>query len=102
MQGLNCGLNIYNNYQIVSSTNNELTVTPSEIYYVKKDEFNSGYGNYHRIDCPYLAENNDDYIAFKSKEVKYDKVYDRTTNTYHYDHKNLACYTCINTNNYGN
>ena len=100
MQGLNCGLNIYNNYQIVSSTNNELTVTPSEIYYVKKDEFNSGYGNYHRIDCPYLAENNDGYIAFKSKEVKYDKVYDRATNRYHYDHKNLACYTCINTNNY--
>ncbi len=40
MQGLDCGLNIYNNYEMVSSTNNELTVTPSEIYYAKKEEFN--------------------------------------------------------------
>jgi len=33
MQGLRCGLKIYNNYAIVSSTNNEISVTPSEIYY---------------------------------------------------------------------
>lgn len=101
MQGWDCGLDIYNNYQIVSSTNNELTVTPSEIYYVKKDEFNNTSGSYHRIDCPYLEENNDGYISFKSKEVKYDKVYD-TNGKEKYDHKNLACYTCINANNYEN
>lgn len=100
MQGWDCGLKIYNNYQIVSSTNNELTVTPDEIYYVKKDEFNNGTtGNYHRIDCPYLADNQD-YISFKSKEVKYDKIYNKATGKYQYDHKNLACYTCINTSGY--
>ena len=34
MQGLQCGLKYYNNYAIATSTNNELTVTESEIYYV--------------------------------------------------------------------
>lgn len=101
MQGWDCGLDIYNNYQIVSSTNNELTVTPTEIYYVKKNEFNNAGGSYHRIDCPELADTTE-YISFKSKEVKYDKVQNSTDSTkYLYDHRNLACYTCINNNNYG-
>lgn len=99
MQGWDCGLNIYNNYQMVSSTNNELTVTPSEIYYVPKDKFNNSQDSYHRIDCPYLG-GSDEYISFKSKEVKYDPIYD--SDSYQYDHKNLACYTCINGNNYDN
>lgn len=99
MQGWDCGLDIYNNYEIVSSTNNELTVTPSEIYYVKKDEFNKAEGNYHRIDCPELNSDGE-YISFKSKEVKYDKRYNSNRSSYEYDHRNLACYKCINTNNY--
>lgn len=100
MQGWDCGLNIYNNYQMVSSTNNELTVTPSEIYYVPKDKFNNSQDSYHRIDCSYLDDSSDGYISFKSKEVKYDPIYD--SDSYQYDHKNLACYTCINGNNYDN
>ena len=99
MQGLDCGLAIYNNYEIASSTNNEVTVTPSEIYFVKKDEFNNGTATYHRIDCPYL-DDGEEYISFSSKEVKYDGIYDSNSGKYQYDHKNLACYTCINTNNY--
>lgn len=99
MQGFDCGLKIYNNYEIVSSTNNELTVTPSEIYYVKKDEFNDQNGTFHRIDCPDLGETTE-YISFKSKEVKYDQIYDAREDKRYYDHRNLACYRCINTNNY--
>lgn len=107
MQGWNCGLDIYNNYEIVSSTNNELTVTPSEIYYVPKDKFNNETTDYHRIDCKYLPDESE-YISFKSKEVKYDKVYDKPGyytafgdfSHYRYDHKNYACYTCINSSNY--
>lgn len=101
MQGFDCGLKIYNNYEIVSSTNNELTVTPSEIYYVKKDDFNNTGGTFHRIDCPDLAPNEPDaeYISFKSKEVKYDQI-NVKEDEYYYDHRNLACYRCINTNNY--
>ena len=33
MQGYSCGLKTYNNYMVVSSTNNEVTVDPQNIYY---------------------------------------------------------------------
>ena len=110
MQGWDCGLDIYNNYEFVSSTNNELTVAEDEIYYVPKGSFNNETSDYHRIDCPYLEDG--EYISFRSKDVKYDKVYDKAGITvidsnnessithYKYDHKNLACYTCINNSNY--
>ena len=106
MQGLNCGLKQYNNYAIVSSTNNELTVIPNEIYYTKKDEYNAGDLSsdeclYHRIDCDKLElEDTDDVISFRSKEVKYDKLYDKDSGRYKYDHKNFACYNCIVNSNF--
>lgn len=37
MQGMKCGLKYYSNYAIVSSTNNEITVTPNEIYYTPRE-----------------------------------------------------------------
>ena len=101
MQGLPCGTKIYTGYSVVSSTNNELTVTPEEIYYVDRDNFNDETTYYHRIDCPHFNPVGNT-ISFKSKEVKYDKIYDKHTNSYNYDHKNLACYTCIVQNNYKN
>lgn len=113
MQGFNCGLKTYNNYAIVPSTNNEFTVIPSEIYYLsgtgKLDDENS---TYHRIDCKefeYPLKTTDtggttteDYgfDFFKSKEVKYDKIYDKVESKYKYDHKNYACYKCIVNSNY--
>lgn len=105
MQGFNCGLKYYNNYAIVSSTNNEITVIPNEIYYVKKIEYNTGdlseeNSLYHRIDCPELDDSADDFISFRSKEVKYDKIYDKNSGKYKYDHKNFACYNCIVGRNY--
>lgn len=100
MQGLNCGMKVYNNYAIVSSTNNELTVIPSEIYYTKKSEYNTADTShiYHRIDCPELID--DEYISFVSKEIKYDKIFDKSTQKYRYDHRNNACYSCIVGANY--
>lgn len=105
MQGYACGLKTYNNYMVVSSTNNELTVNPLNIYYVEKDKFSDTNTEYHRIDCPKLAQldnGTNEYISFTSKEVKYDKIYDKnaTNYKYKYDHKNLACYDCINDGNY--
>lgn len=99
MQGLNCGMKTYNNYAIVSSTNNELTVIPSEIYYTKKNEYNTSDIShlYHRIDCP---EHSGESISFTSKEIKYDKIYDKNTQNYKYDHRNIACYNCITNRNY--
>lgn len=43
-------------------------------------------------------------MAFSSKEVKYDKIYNKNRDhmTYEYDHKNFACYDCINDGNYFN
>ena len=101
MQGLPCGTKTYTGYSVVSSTNNELTVIPEEIYYVNADQFNdeNSVQYYHRIDCPNIGLVTN-FISFKSKEVKYDKIYDKYNNRYNYDHKNLACYTCIVQNNY--
>lgn len=108
MQGYNCGLKTYSNYKIVSSTNNEISVSPREIYYVEKTDFSNENTEYHRIDCPKLLDidsgTTNSYIAFLSKEVKYDKIYDKanTQLPYKYDHKNFACYECINDGNYDN
>ncbi len=102
MQGYSCGLKTYNNYMIVTSSNNEITVNPDDIYYVKKSEFNDENTKYHKIDCKELYNKNtdNDYLSFTSKESKYDKLYDRNNKTYLYDHRNLACYYCINDKNY--
>ena len=112
MQGFNCGLKTYNNYVIVSSTNNEISVSPNNIYYVKKDLFNDENSEYHKINCEHILDqlnsnpdnigNMTDFISFTSKEIKYDKIFNKSkSNSYYwYDHKNLACYYCINDGNY--
>lgn len=119
MQGFNCGLKTYNNYACVSSTNNEFTVLPEEIYYVGTPDgtitgesgLNDGNTQYHRINCPKFNEMldawtiGDDTIeknisSFVSKEIKYDKIYNMLNDAYEFDHKNLACYTCIISRNY--
>ena len=108
MQGYNCGLKTYSNYKIASSTNNEISVLPRELYYVEKKDFSNEEAEYHRIDCPKLFNidtgTTNSYISFLSKEVKYDKIYDKSKAQlpYKYDHKNLACYECINDGNYNN
>ena len=103
MQGMSCGSKNYSNYALVTSTNNELTVIPEEIYYVEKDKFNDEESECHRIDCTEFDPNDttsEEYIAFTSKEVKYDKIYNKQTKKYEYDHKNLSCYNCIINRNY--
>ncbi|MBO5397393.1 MAG: hypothetical protein J6A36_00440 [Clostridia bacterium] len=107
LQGLKCGMKDYNNYAIASSTNNELTVIPSEIFYTYKENYNTAgvslEDEYHKIDCDKLLgddANPKEYISFKSKEVKYDKLYNKTTKLYSYDHRNLACYRCSIASNY--
>ena len=119
MQGMKCGLKIYNNYMVVSSTNNELVTHPEDINYVAYNagdfsNYNDTESVYHKIDCkelipqPPLEPDNPDSIkkfqSFSSKEVKYDKLYNKLASggkNYKYDHKNLACYECINDGNYG-
>ena len=106
LQGMPCGSKNYSNYALVSSTNNELTVIPEDIYYVEKDKFNDEETTCHKIDCtdllPAQKEDNTEkqYMAFPSKEIKYDKIYNKTTKLYEYDHKNVLCYNCIINRNY--
>lgn len=118
MQGLNCGLKYYNNYAIATSVNNEITVTTNEIYYVpisheanviQEDGTtlavysdltdNYFYETAHRIDCQDLEETSY-YISFKSKEIKFDRVYDSELDRYTYDHKAYIDYNCIVNSNY--
>lgn len=108
MQGLPCGLKQYNNYAIVTSTNNEIMTTTENVFYAEQSEFNDSTSEYHRYSCSKILnkvlehdDDDDNYISFTSKEVKYDKM--DTTSTvlpYTYDHKNVACYECINDGNY--
>ncbi len=116
MQGLQCGLKIYNDYAIVSSTNNEITVIPNEIYYVPEEytledgttiavDMEKTVDNVpmaHRIDCPDLpASNNNNYFSFKSKEIKYDKLFSKEAGSvYVYDHKVYTDYNCLVNSNY--
>lgn len=112
MQGLKCGYKTYNNYALVCSTNNEITVTPEEIYYtnftvslVDGDQDYNGDGTIdgvvetvHRINCPKLVDS-DYYTSLKSKEIKYDKNYN-SLGRYDYDHKVYTCYDCLVNANY--
>ncbi len=103
MQGLQCGMKVYNNYAIASSTNNELTMLPTEMYYTVDNEFNTANveHEYHKIDCDNLpGDDGTNYISFTSKDIKYDKIYDRSTRLYAYDHRNLGCYRCAIPSNY--
>jgi hypothetical protein len=115
MQGLSCGLKYYNNYMIVTSTNNEISVTPNEIYYVPRvdssnnlisidfstTELENGVSipTAHRIDCSELTDA-EYYTSFKSKEIKYDKIYNKTISLYLYDHMVYTGYECIVDSNY--
>lgn len=107
LQGYHCGLKTYNNYMIVSSTNNEISVSAEDLYFVDKADFSNELSEYHKIDCPKLLRKGlaggvPEQIGFASKDAKYDKVYNKHNSllSYRYDHKNFACYDCINDGNY--
>lgn len=105
MQGLNCGMKLYNNYALVCSTNNEISVLTDEIYYT---EYTSSLTDTdvietaHRLNCLKLnnTTTNDYYTSFKSKDIKYDKLYNSITGNYDYDHMIYTCYTCLVNPNY--
>ena len=115
--GMPCGSKTYSNYAVVCSTNNEITVIPDELYYVPSLNFSDSTTEAHRIDCDNLAqlpfttdpnENNTSYnwditkaycISFRSKDLKYDRVYNKSSDKAEYDHLNLMCYDCIVNNN---
>ncbi len=91
MQGMPVGTKIYNNYSIVTSTNNKQYINKNSIYFV--DNTNT----YHRINCPVLQENvqNGSFVVgYKSIDFRNTQNSQDTTK-YYYKHPEYACYTCI-------
>ena len=130
MEGMRCGLKYYNNYAIVTSTNNEISVTDNEIYYVPRilQEIDASTGakivsalddDYvneiaHRVDCEELklgdstnnfytsSEGWTSWLGCNSFKSKEIK-YDKILDSegrYVYDHKVYTDYDCIVDSNY--
>ena len=103
MQGMPCGTKNFNSYSIINSTNNELTVIPSEIYYIPTNNFSDEDSYAHRVDCEempvgYYPSGKDclsPYISMKSNDVKYDGIYNKNNPRYEYSFRNLFDYSCI-------
>ena len=110
LQGIPCGTKNFSSYSIVNSTNNELTVIPSEIYYIPTNRFNdegdptNGTIYAHRVDCELFPDgyssgpygvNCSPYVSMKSNDVKYDGIYNKNKGIYEYNFRNLLDYSCI-------
>lgn len=98
MQGLPVGNKTYNNYSIVTSTNNKQYVSPNSIYFVDNNTDNNN--KYHTI---YHVENADNVTGYKSQDfrkIKYeenktDSNGDTTEIGYYYRRPEYACYDCM-------
>lgn len=96
MQGLPVGNKTYNNYSIVTSTNNKQYISPNSIYFVNSDD-----NKYHTV---YDIENANNVTGYKSQDfrkVKYevteqtDAMESKPKTKYYYRRKEYACYNCI-------
>ena len=72
MEGFKCGLKYFNNYAIVTSTNNEISVTDNEIYYVPR--VLQGYGgkkadgSYNYIHLSNIEDDDTDWESYGEHE----------------------------------
>lgn len=94
MEGVPVGTKIYNNYTIVTSTQNKQFINPNSIYFViENDE------SYHRINCPVLKNKLDEnpnakITGYKSLDFRRHQ-YPNDNTKYYYKHSEYACYNCI-------
>lgn len=95
MQGLPVGIDQYNNYTIITSTENKQYVDPDLIYYIYNAE-------YHKLGCPKLENATETIIGYRSIEYDKQKRYNEDKKEDEYYYKELipgkiptACYTCI-------
>lgn len=102
MQGLAVGTKTYNDYAIVTSTNNKQYIDPDTIYFVED-------GYYHTLEhkaniSSIDANNITGYKYADFKKVKYEvkDLNDNVITNYYYRRKEYACYDCIvSTNSIG-
>ena len=91
VQGMNLGFKNYNNYCVLNSTNSNEYVNPNLLYFTAKDENNNE--EYHDIRCVKL-NNSTDIEGYKIGD--FEKVINKETGEYSYNHEQTACYECIN------
>ena len=95
VQGMNLGFKTYNNYCIVSSTNNSEYVNPNLLYFTDGN-------SYHDIRCNEIkGKETTGYKIGDFEKIKYeitDEEEKVTDTNYYYKHNELACYQCINGN----
>lgn len=91
MQGLPVGNKTYNNYSIVTSTNNKQYIDPTTIYFVDNNKYHTIYDNW----LSNIAGSITGYKAQDFRKVKYEVTYNGTTTTkYYYRRPEYACYDC--------
>lgn len=95
VQGMNLGFKTYNNYCIVSSTNNSEYVNPNLLYFTDGN-------SYHDIRCNEIkGKETTGYKIGDFEKIKYEITDEEgkvTDTNYYYKHNELACYQCINGN----
>lgn len=98
MQGVPMGTKYYNNYALVQSTTNSLYTSKDSLYFINAN--NKGEGEYyHRIDCPYLEENN--IVGYSNFDFLLKKMdLKAEAKDSYYMHQEQACYYCIVDSNY--
>lgn len=105
IQGLPLGTTTYNDYVIVSSTENGQYVSETDIYYVGYDENGVSDGYYHRLGCDKLegktivGYNKSEFskqtaIGANNTQLK-ELVDGKEKSVYYYPHNELACYYCV-------
>lgn len=113
VQGMPIGFKTYNNYAVVTSTNNQMYVSDESIYYVAGNENENV--EHHRINCSNLEQDNitgyastefDMYTVNYQTEYKIDDSSAQTKTADHYlsyyRHPSLDCYNCIVNKNSSN
>lgn len=108
MQGLVVGTKTYNDYAIITSTNNKQYVDPDTIYFVdnRKDNAidppkdNSYHTLEHITNDQDLKQRQNNYIGYKYgdfKKVKYEYINQNKEEVtkYYYRRQEYACYDCI-------
>ena len=95
VQGIPIGLKKYNNYAVVTSTNNKEYINPDEIYL-------NGSDNYYHLDgCERLQDNEEGIVGYRNIDFKV-RTYKEGENEYsYYRHNKIdgtpkeACYYCL-------
>lgn len=100
LQGQKIGLKTYNNYVVVSSTQNNEYVSQDYLYYITNSD-----NYYHRYGCTHIEPpvNVNDIYSYKNTDFKAQSYDDNGNTKYYYKHYGSECFYCIvNRNNYDN